>query len=56
MINLCVLCNQSVDLTVDLQCDESGQALHGDCYFNRIVGNSATVDAPLSAPPSLGAV
>jgi hypothetical protein len=55
MINLCVLCNQSVNLTVDLHCDESGQAVHGECYFNRIVGNYATGDAPCPTPPSLGA-
>jgi hypothetical protein len=36
----CVLCNRSVNLTVDLCCDENGKAAHGDCYFNRIIGNS----------------
>ena len=36
----CVLCNRSVNLTVDLSCDENGKAVHGDCYFNRIIGST----------------
>jgi hypothetical protein len=26
----CMLCNRSVNLTVDLCCDENGKAVHGD--------------------------
>ena len=51
----CVLCNQSVNLTVDLHCDESGQGVHGERYFNRIEGNPAMGDAPCPTPPPLGA-
>jgi len=39
----CVLCNRSVNLTVDLSCDENGKAVHGDCYFNRIIGATANL-------------
>jgi hypothetical protein len=39
----CVLCNRSVNLTVDLCCDENGKAVHGDCYFNRIIGSTANL-------------
>jgi hypothetical protein len=37
---LCVLCNRRVNLTVDLYCDENGKAVHGDCYFNFVLGYS----------------
>jgi hypothetical protein len=40
----CVLCNRSVNLTVDLCCDENGKAVHWDCYFNRIIGPTANLE------------
>jgi hypothetical protein len=35
---LCVLCTKSVDLTIDLNADENGQAVHEQCYVNKIRG------------------
>lgn len=37
---LCVLCNRNVNLSVDLCCDGDGKAVHGECYFNHIIGHS----------------
>lgn len=38
----CALCNQPVDLTVDLPCDETGKAVHEECYVDRITGKKNT--------------
>jgi hypothetical protein len=35
---LCVLCNKSVDLTIDLNADENGMTVHEQCYVNKISG------------------
>ena len=32
----CQLCNTPVDLAVDLNADESGSAVHEDCYVKRL--------------------
>jgi hypothetical protein len=32
----CVLCSKTLDLQVDLCADESGNAIHEDCYVKRI--------------------
>jgi hypothetical protein len=32
----CMLCSQPVDLQRDLQTDETGKAVHEDCYFNHV--------------------
>jgi hypothetical protein len=34
----CALCNQPVDLTIDLACNETGKAVHERCYVDRITG------------------
>jgi hypothetical protein len=34
----CALCNQPVDLTIDLACNETGNAVHEQCYVDRITG------------------
>jgi hypothetical protein len=34
----CGLCNEPVNLTTDLPCDETGKFVHEDCYVNRITG------------------
>jgi len=36
----CVLCNRSVNPTVDMRCNEDGKPVHGECYFNHIIGHS----------------
>jgi hypothetical protein len=38
----CPQCNQPVNLTIDLVCDESGNAVHEQCYVDRITGNKDT--------------
>src|ERR1700689_2609314 len=38
--NHCILCNRAVDLQIDLNTNEDGMAVHGDCYARSIgVGN-----------------
>jgi hypothetical protein len=32
----CVICSKPVDLSVDLSADESGKAVHTECYVKRI--------------------
>jgi hypothetical protein len=34
----CLICSKPVDLSVDLSADEDGQAVHTECYVNRITG------------------
>ena len=38
----CALCNQPVDLTIDLACNETGEAVHEQCYVDRITGKKDT--------------
>jgi hypothetical protein len=38
----CVLCNQPVNLTIDLACNETGEAVHEQCYIDRITGKKDT--------------
>ena len=38
----CALCHQPVNLTTDLACDETGKAVHEQCYVDRITGNKDT--------------
>jgi hypothetical protein len=33
----CTVCGKPVDLTVDVHADEKGQAVHEDCYVNRML-------------------
>jgi len=35
---LCALCGKPVDLTIDLEVDETGKTVHQECYFDRIIG------------------
>ena len=32
----CIICAKPVDLTVDLSADESGRAVHTDCYVQHL--------------------
>ena len=38
----CVMCSKPIDLTIDLNTDETGKAVHQRCYFDRITGKSGT--------------
>lgn len=42
----CALCSQPVNLTIDLACDETGKAVHEQCYVDRITGGKDTVLPP----------
>jgi hypothetical protein len=33
----CVLCNKLLDLTIDLNTDDNGKAVHEQCYVNRLI-------------------
>jgi hypothetical protein len=33
---LCAVCSKSVDLTIDLNTNESGKALHQQCYVDQL--------------------
>jgi hypothetical protein len=35
---LCVLCRKPVDLTIDLNADETGKTVHQPCYLKKISG------------------
>jgi|HubBroStandDraft_1064217.scaffolds.fasta_scaffold174337_1 hypothetical protein len=35
---LCSLCSKPVDLTIDLEVDETGKTVHQECYFDRLIG------------------
>jgi hypothetical protein len=37
---LCVLCSKTVDLTTDLNTDESGKTVHEPCYVARLTRKS----------------
>jgi hypothetical protein len=39
----CKLCDKPVDLTVDLCTDETGKAIHEDCYIERITNQNAAL-------------
>jgi hypothetical protein len=38
----CALCNHPLNLTTDLACDETGKAVHEQCYVDRITGKKDT--------------
>jgi hypothetical protein len=42
----CALCSQPVNLTIDLVCDETGKAVHEQCYVDRITGGKDTALPP----------
>jgi hypothetical protein len=33
---LCTICNKTVDLSVDLNANEKGQAVHEECYVKHL--------------------
>jgi hypothetical protein len=35
---LCAVCSKSVDLTIDLNADERGKAVHQQCYADQLNG------------------
>jgi hypothetical protein len=35
---LCILCNKPLDLTIDVNTDEAGMAVHEQCYVKKITG------------------
>jgi hypothetical protein len=35
---LCALCSKPVDLTIDLNADETGMTVHEQCYVNKASG------------------
>ena len=37
----CKICDKPVDLTVDLCADETGKAVHANCYVHRITNQNA---------------
>jgi hypothetical protein len=43
---LCTICSQPIDLVVDLSADESGKAVHENCYVRRITSSP-------SSPPDI---
>ena len=45
----CKICDKLVDLTVDLCTDETGKAVHGDCYVQRIINQNAPAPATMIA-------
>jgi hypothetical protein len=45
----CTICSKPVDLTVDLYADESGKAVHEDCYVKRIASSSNPPAAVIAA-------
>jgi hypothetical protein len=34
---LCVICSKVLDLTIDLNTDDNGKAIHEQCYVNRLI-------------------
>ena len=38
----CVECNKPVDLTIDLNADENGKAVHEDCCVGRLAQKHGT--------------
>jgi hypothetical protein len=51
---LCALCNETANPTTVLPCEETGKAVHEDCYVNRITGKQGTA-IPLSRLANPGA-
>ena len=45
----CTICNQPVDLTVDLCADEGGKAVHENCNVKRIIDQQASSPATTTA-------
>jgi hypothetical protein len=41
----CVLCNEAVNLRIDVYADENGKPIHEDCYVRRITNR---LDNPLT--------
>jgi hypothetical protein len=39
---LCLVCDEPIDLTIDLNADENGQAVHGCCYIDRLKAKADT--------------
>jgi hypothetical protein len=37
----CVTCSRLLDLTIDLNTDENGKAVHEQCYVNRVIRKGA---------------
>jgi hypothetical protein len=38
----CALCNEPVNISTDLACDETGKAVHEQCYVDRITRKKDT--------------
>ena len=36
---LCPICHQPIDLTLDQYADEDGKAVHESCYMKRLLSN-----------------
>ena len=45
----CELCSKPVDLSVDLCADESGKAVHEECYVNHITSCCSNMTATAAA-------
>jgi len=45
----CILCSKPVDLGIDLCADENGNALHEECYVQRITSSSSNPAAAMMA-------
>ncbi len=46
---LCALCGKPVDLTIDLEGDETGETVHQECYFDRLTGAETSHSCCLNA-------
>jgi hypothetical protein len=44
----CILCGNPVDVRVDLYADENGNALHAECYLQRITDPQGSPSAMLA--------
>jgi hypothetical protein len=44
----CKICDKPVDLTVDLCADETGKAIHANCYVQRMTSQN-----PASSPATV---
>jgi hypothetical protein len=40
----CVMCSKPLNLTIDLNTDENGKAVHEQCYVNRFIRKGARHD------------
>ena len=45
----CALCSKPVDLLIDLSADESGKAVHEECYVTRLTSSSSYPAATIIA-------